>query len=193
MIRLDNRYRTGFTVVMALFLFSSTLYASMSQNNPKDSGGFEIGNGKNGLDTGGFEIGNGRDIIEVINSKGAHSIQFYEDFDYVIKGENTWATGYLAQGKAKATINLGMMYDAHIPTLAEFLVSGLKKGLWSVVNVAGLQGLKRDSFDEKTQTYTVDIELHLAQGQLLVYEISSSLEGLKEIQAISNSIKMHIN
>ncbi|MCB0405208.1 MAG: hypothetical protein KDD51_10520 [Bdellovibrionales bacterium] len=160
---------------------------------PQDNGGFEIGNGRGGLDTGGFEIGNGRDIIEVVNAKGAHSIKFYEDFDYVINGENTWATGYLAQGKAKATINLGTVYDDHIPSLGEFLVNGLKKGLWTVVSVAGLQGLKKDNFDEKTKTYSVEIELHLAEGQLLVYQISSTLEGLKEIQAISNSIKMHIN
>ncbi|MCB0417075.1 MAG: hypothetical protein H6617_02220 [Bdellovibrionaceae bacterium] len=172
---------------------NTELKRAIKAEEPKDNGGFEIGNGRGGLDQGGFEIGNGRDIIEVVNAKGAHSIKFYEDFDYVIKGENTWATGYLAQGKTKATINLGTVYDDHIPTLAQFLVNGLKEGLWSVVSIAGLQGLKRDTFDEKTKTYKVEIELHLAEGQLLVYQISSSLEGLKEIQAISNSIKMHIN
>ncbi|MEZ4750762.1 MAG: hypothetical protein R3B54_09090 [Bdellovibrionota bacterium] len=207
MNQLNNKKRLAVFVPLLALLLSANAQASFSQKNdlkaglaraekadePQDNGGFEIGNGRGGLDTGGFEIGNGRDIIEVVNAKGAHSIKFYEDFDYVIKGENTWATGYLAQGKAKATINLGTMYNDHIPTLGEFLVNGLKKGLWTVVSIAGLQGLKRDSFDDKTQTYKVEIELHLAQGQLLVYEISSSLEGLKEIQAISNSIKMHIN
>ncbi len=180
-----------YAVLLSVMVLSTPGWASLL--TIEDTAGFEIGNGHSGLDTGGFEIGNGRELIEIFNADGAHSIQFYKDFDFQLTGETTWATGFLAAGAAKATLELAVKRDVSIPTLSDFILQGLKLSQGAVVTQGSLQGFRKDSYDERTKLYHVDLSLHLAQGAVLALNIESGLQGLKEIQAIADSVKVYIN